>query len=154
DMTEPVYELKSTVEGETIPAATRTLRTNGYAVDGDLGAAIYVRVAAAPAHAGKVRSLDRFLPNGSTDAVNGGWWELVAPVVTSAMFGGNLVDMVKFGYLKGAEVVLAAGETVGLPCNPTAGDDFPAMCRWASGEHFKPEGSGLWVEVQDGFHEV
>ncbi|HEX8238366.1 MAG TPA: tail fiber domain-containing protein [Allosphingosinicella sp.] len=46
------------------------------------------RVAAQPSHAGKFRSQDRFLPNGSTDSTNGGWWELMSDqIITPAMFG-------------------------------------------------------------------
>jgi hypothetical protein len=58
-----------------IPAAVRMVRTTGYYQEGDGGGADYVRVAAEPAHPGKLR-----------DGL-GGWWELRETVVNPIMFG-------------------------------------------------------------------
>lgn len=54
----------------------------------DRDGAIYVRVASEPTHAGKLRTTDRFLPNETSDATNGGWWELARwQYVTPDMIG-------------------------------------------------------------------
>lgn len=49
----------------TVPGSIEALRTAGYSESGDGGGALYVRVAAEPAHAGKLNTAD------------GSWWELV-----------------------------------------------------------------------------
>lgn len=59
-----------------VPAVLKSLRVAGYRSAGDGGRALWNRCTAQPSHPGKFRSLDRFLPNGSHDADNGGWWEL------------------------------------------------------------------------------
>lgn len=74
----------------TIPAGVKGLRLYGYATAGDAPVADYVRVAAQPSHAGKLQSTDRFLPNGSTDSTNGGWWEIRTSLLDSRMLGVHL----------------------------------------------------------------
>jgi hypothetical protein len=71
----------------TLPAVVGYVDTAGYGALGDGGRAFYRRAATEPSHAGKFRSLDRFLPNGATDAGNGGWWELFEQTVNPRMFG-------------------------------------------------------------------
>lgn len=90
----PIVGTRNGVEILTIPAGLGAIRTSGFAVMGDGGYAIYVRVNTEPTHAGKVRSADRFLPNGTTDAINGGWWELGTQEIDPRMFGavGNGVN--------------------------------------------------------------
>lgn len=51
------------------------LIVSGFNDIGDAPPAIFVRVAAAPAHGASFRSADRFMPDGSTDAAHGGYWE-------------------------------------------------------------------------------
>ena len=63
---------------KTVDVAFAVIRTSGYSVAGDGGDGLYKRVTAQPTHQARFRTADRFLPNGSTDAANGGWWELVA----------------------------------------------------------------------------
>lgn len=58
-----------------IDFAVLSLRTNGYYTLGDGGGALYKRVTSEPNHTGKFRSVDRYLPDGSVSAGNGGWWE-------------------------------------------------------------------------------
>lgn len=41
-----------------------------------VGGGLYLRVAEEPSHSAKVRSEDRFLPDGTEDEDDGGWWEL------------------------------------------------------------------------------
>lgn len=72
----PIYSTVAGMSAITVPAGIITLRVNGCAAVGDGGDALYIRVATQPTHNGKFRSADRFLPNGTTDNTNGGWWEL------------------------------------------------------------------------------
>ena len=61
-----------------IAASYQTLFTTGYATAGDGGHGLYKRVAAQPAATlGQMRTSDRYLPSGATDATNGGWWQLL-----------------------------------------------------------------------------
>ena len=83
----PIVSTRNAVQVLTIPAGLGAVRTNGFSVMGDGGESLFVRVASEPAHDGKVRSADRFLPNGSTDGSNGGWWELIGGVVSPEQFG-------------------------------------------------------------------
>jgi len=77
------------VATKTFTANIQTFLTSGYSTPGDGGHALYRRVVSEPSHAGKLRSVDRFLPNGTTDATNGGWWELTGSFVTPKMFGAK-----------------------------------------------------------------
>lgn len=66
---------RATLEGVEIPATVGALRVSGWAAAGDGGQALYKRVVSQPSHLGRFRSVDRYLPNGTVDASNGGWWE-------------------------------------------------------------------------------
>ncbi|MEM1344127.1 MAG: glycosyl hydrolase family 28-related protein, partial [Pseudomonadota bacterium] len=55
---------RAAITSENVPAAVTAFRTTGYTSAGDGGGALYLRVGAEPAHAGKVQSGD------------GAWWEL------------------------------------------------------------------------------
>jgi len=68
-------------------AVIQTIRTVGYASIGDGGAALYKRVTSEPSHAGKVRSADRWLPNGTSNDDDGGWWEIAESVIRPEMLG-------------------------------------------------------------------
>jgi parallel beta-helix repeat protein len=72
-----LHETTLGVASETIPVTTNAIQTSGYAVAGDGGGALYKRVSSAPAHAGKVQSMD------------GAWWELAETVVRPQMFGAT-----------------------------------------------------------------
>ncbi|MCK1322768.1 hypothetical protein IVA94_18075 [Bradyrhizobium sp. 156] len=61
----------------------------GYAAAGDCPPFMLTRVTSQPAYGG-VRSTDRYLPNGSTDNTNGGWWVYVP--------GPDGTDVRAFGY--------------------------------------------------------
>jgi len=80
----------ATVKANSIPAAVRYLDTVGYFAPGDGGRASYKRVAANPnLGAGCFRSLDRFMPDGATDATNGGWWSYsIEGAARIEQFGG------------------------------------------------------------------
>lgn len=62
---------------ETIPAGTEAVYCGGYERAGDRGEALYARVSAEPAHAGKFRSAD------------GAWWELAESMLNPFMFGAK-----------------------------------------------------------------
>lgn len=83
----PIFSSRNAVQSETIPVGLKSIRTNGYANAGDFGKGLYNRVASQPTHTGKVRSNDRFMPDGSTDATNGGWWELIEDKPSVLQFG-------------------------------------------------------------------
>lgn len=71
-------------------AARSYVLVAGYTNKGDAPLATYLRVATQPTHAGKFRSTDRFLPNGTTNSTNGGWWELQEKFPTPLHFGAKL----------------------------------------------------------------
>lgn len=84
------FDNRTLAAAATIPAGVKGMRIYGYAAIGDAPEADYVRVAAQPAHIGRIRSTDRFLPDGSTDATNGGWWEIRTTRLDSRMVGTHL----------------------------------------------------------------
>jgi hypothetical protein len=95
----PYYASRASLAGETVPAVIKQIATRGYAAEGDGGGANYVRTSYAtivsegyPA-ASYQRSTDRFMPDGSTDATNGGYW-LVSPgqTLNPFMFGAKCDD--------------------------------------------------------------
>lgn len=69
------YDTLALASAATINATILSLWTSGYYNAGDGGGIIYKRVTADPGHVVSFRSQDRFLPNGSVSAGNGGWWE-------------------------------------------------------------------------------
>ena len=83
----PTYPSRALAQAATIPVNRTYIWTAGYADAGDGGASLYRRVAADPAHPYKVRSVDRFMPDGSTNSTNGGWWEGRSKVLSPKMFG-------------------------------------------------------------------
>lgn len=72
-----------------VPANVKGVITHGYSAAGDYGHGRYVRVASAALALGGFRSVDRFMPDGSTDAVNGGYWGLAEPEPRIEQFGGK-----------------------------------------------------------------
>ncbi|OAE40672.1 hypothetical protein A7J57_10460 [Agrobacterium tumefaciens] len=83
----PITGTRNGMESLQFPPGMNSLETRGFAIVGDGGRAHYKRVSLEPSGGLKVRSADRFLPNGSADPVNGGWWELDEPEIWSAMAG-------------------------------------------------------------------
>lgn len=61
-----------------IEASTRGIEVLGCNEPGDGGHISLRRVASEPPHAGKARSLDRYLPDGRSSPGEGGWWQFVA----------------------------------------------------------------------------
>jgi hypothetical protein len=81
----------ATGQSATIPAAAKLCTVQSYAVANyGEGRAVYKRVAVEPSsHSLKFRSTDRFLPDGTTSAGNGGWWEIAESRITPAMAGAR-----------------------------------------------------------------
>ncbi len=82
-----LYNTKTGAEATTISAAVKTVELTGYSSPGDGGGALYRRVDSEPSHAGKFRSQDRFISDGTEDLTNGGWWEISEPIISVLMFG-------------------------------------------------------------------
>jgi hypothetical protein len=82
-----LFATKSAAEATTIPSSTKHLSLAGLTTPGVGPWRVAVRVASEPAHTAKLRSTDRYLPNGSTDSGNGGWWELRDAEASFAAFG-------------------------------------------------------------------
>jgi hypothetical protein len=67
-------------------------------------------------------------------------------------------------YQSNAQMHIENGDIVVLPCNPTAGDDLQAMCKWISANHYRSEpqttsdgntpSTALYLEIADGLHDV
>jgi hypothetical protein len=72
-----------------IPSSVIHCRIAGYYSAGDGGGALYVRVSSQPLHALRFRSVDRYLPSGSIDSKNGGWWSWADNVLTPEMVGAK-----------------------------------------------------------------
>lgn len=79
----------ATAQSATVPARNKRLYTQFYSLETRAGAAHYKRVASEPDHDLKLRSQDRYLPDGSPDADDGGWWVIDEPVVTLKMAGAK-----------------------------------------------------------------
>lgn len=122
-------------QAATVDAGVKGIRLLGYFAVGDASTAEYVRVATQPSHSGKVRTTDRFLPNGSTDATNGGWWELV-------MAGPQ--DVRKFGAVPGATDRTTAVNNAVSTCSIF----FPASASnyVLSGDILVPSNRHFWVQ--------
>jgi hypothetical protein len=90
----PEFASRTAVANAIIDPTVKSLRTRGYALTGDGGDwPVAIRIAAAPVHPELgVRSQDRFLPNGTADATNGGWWELVSPTWINVLQAGAKTD--------------------------------------------------------------
>jgi hypothetical protein len=87
-----VYDTVALAAADTISAAILVVRTLGYTTAGT-GGANYVRTSYATITAGTYpaasyfRSADRYMPDGSTDATNGGYWLNASEVLTFEQFG-------------------------------------------------------------------
>lgn len=86
-VSDTTYDSKAALEAVSVAAVVQIVLLEGFASSGDGGMAHYKRAISEPSHTGKVRSLDRYLPNGTVDASNGGWWEIDEYTQNSAMFG-------------------------------------------------------------------
>lgn len=93
------FDTRLAVTFANIKPTINSIRTGGYALPGDGGAALYKRVASEPAHIGKVQSAD------------GAWWELAETEPNLKMFGAigdgvsddqaAIVEAVRYAVQKG-----------------------------------------------------
>ena len=120
---------------KTVDAAVSVIRTSGHTVAGDGGSGLYKRVTAQPVHQARFRTADRYMPNGSTDAANGGWWELVpengAVAVEQLGAKGDAVTDDRLAFKYAAEFaaakfckMVASAKTYVLNVIPTAEYDY------------------------------
>jgi hypothetical protein len=89
------FDTYAQAQAATVAASVQSIFLTGYYTAGDAPPASYFRVASQPATAGQIRTADRFLPNGSTDPTNGGYWQLVVSggVVNVDWFGAQRVPL-------------------------------------------------------------
>lgn len=91
------YDTYALAQAATVPVGVHGMRLFGYTAYGDGPTSEYFRVALQPSTANKIRTTDRFLPNGSTDATNGGWWQMVISgaqdVRKFGVFGDGATDV-------------------------------------------------------------
>lgn len=73
------FETVTAAQAATIPAALKTIIVLRQSSAVDPFVLIYKRVSADPGTTYKLRSTDRYLADGTTDATNGGWWDAVLP---------------------------------------------------------------------------
>jgi len=83
------FDTVASAQSAHITAGVNWLQTAGFGSIG-VGGAIYARAAAEPSHGCKFRSADRFLPNGTIDVANGGWWTLSGDTITAFQVGAGL----------------------------------------------------------------
>ncbi|MER9655688.1 right-handed parallel beta-helix repeat-containing protein [Mesorhizobium sp. M0152] len=99
----PIHVSVAAAAGAIIAAGVKAIRTQFYAPVFTtpatlVGGANYARMSLAAITAGnypalsRFRSTDRFMPNGTVDAVNGGYWVLVESIVDLHMLGGGQGD--------------------------------------------------------------
>lgn len=83
----PSVESRDDAGSASIPPLTQLMYLKGYSSEGDGGQHAVRRVYSEPSHEGKVRTADRYLPDGTTDATDGGWWEIAEIMPIPEMFG-------------------------------------------------------------------
>ncbi len=86
------FDKYSDAQGATVPVGIKSIRLMGYAAAGDGPPASYFRVNAAPSGANKIRTTDRFKADGTTDATNGGYWQMVLDDITDVRKYGVIGD--------------------------------------------------------------
>jgi len=108
------YAILDDAAAASIAADVKAVQTGGHTSPGDLGGGLYNRVSEEPSLPGKFRSQDRYLPDGTTDAADGGWWQLAERSITLQMFGAEpgayadaaLVMAMTYAESQGAEIVV------------------------------------------------
>lgn len=83
----PIYATTVTLAAATVPNTITAVQVADFSSLGDSGGHRRKRVTSQPTWGG-IRSTDRFLPNGSVDAANGGWWDVDEAYPNELMFGG------------------------------------------------------------------
>jgi hypothetical protein len=126
------FDHRAQLAAATIAAGIKAARALGYYATGDCPVIDYYRVATQPTTAAKVRSVDRFLPNGTTDATNGGWWQMVI---------SGPQDVRKFGVKFGVDSTTAANDA-----HAAANVFWPPGNYVLSGDVQTPSNRHIWVQ--------
>lgn len=71
------FTTRTLAAATSIGATITEVEVRAFAVAGDDGNARYRRVDSEPPFSSGFRSVDRFLSDGTTDAANGGWWQII-----------------------------------------------------------------------------
>ena len=82
-----IFETQASANSATIDVAIREITVLGYSAFGDCQPSTWIRVASEPTHPAKLRSTDRFLPSGTTDTGDGGWWECSSDPIPAGAVG-------------------------------------------------------------------
>ncbi|MDH1268918.1 hypothetical protein N5C81_14935 [Rhizobium pusense] len=119
----PITATRNGMASILLPPGMISLEVRGFAAIGDAGGAKYRRISFAdltgyPALS-YVRSLDRFMPNGSIDAVNGGYWVIDEKEIKPQMLGA-VVDGVT-DVTAACNAAAALAEIIGADLRFTAG---------------------------------
>lgn len=146
-------------EDATMPASVKAVRTRFYAPDfataaGLVGGARYRRVTSQPSHELKFRSVDRFLPNGTSDNTNGGWWAINEPILNVHMAGatgaGSVDEGPAFQRTVNYVLSLATGGAIYVPTGRYA-IETPVVFTKTSGKavYIYGDGSGSVIDCGD-----
>jgi hypothetical protein len=131
------FDSYAQAQAANVAVGIKSLRLMGYYAAGDAPTAQYFRVAAQPSTLNRVRSTDRFMPDGSTNSTNGGWWQMVLDELTDVRKYGVMPSQtatVQTTQLNGA---IAAGSIV-----------IPAAANYAlNGDITIPMHRKLWVQT-------
>jgi hypothetical protein len=89
-----LVDTRTAIESQAFSSSVKFVFTGGFSAVGDGGHGLYKRMAVAPTaptNKAYVRSTDRIKFDGTTDATNGGYWQLVptAGTVSIEQFGGK-----------------------------------------------------------------
>jgi len=90
-----IFINRAALQATSVVASIQTVLLESYTSLLTGGRAVYKRVNAEPSHEGKIRSLDRFLVNGTVSAGNGGWWEMVVTGEVDIRAFGAVADAVQ-----------------------------------------------------------
>lgn len=107
-------------QAATISSIAKVILTHSLAAPGDGGAARYRRISKAdidsagyPSQA-YFRTVDRFMPDGTTDATNGGYWVIDDDEPTIDALGGTLAPAATVSKITGKRILGAPGKTYNL----------------------------------------
>lgn len=85
----PIYSTSVGMGAINVPQGMLTIRVNGTSTPGDGLGGLYVRVPSEPTTGVKFRSGDRYLPSGTTDMTNGGWWKLAPENLAGSIYNAK-----------------------------------------------------------------
>ena len=85
----PVFATHAGFSALPIPVGMLTVFLTGYYAAGDGAGKTIKRVSSQPTTGSGVRSADRFLPSGATDATNGGWWDIAERIIDASQLGAR-----------------------------------------------------------------